>query len=113
MAKILFDIDKIKQAREEINTDVRIDVKHFTNTDDVVDACLEILDNLLSDCQVKTEEYINKDDAIFEIKEAVYGNEEMEHTDKERAEAFNNGLDCCVDILNNLQSIVLLEQKQQ
>ena len=30
-------LDKIKQAKEEIDTDVRIAVKHFTNTDAVID----------------------------------------------------------------------------
>lgn len=40
-------LDKIKQAREEINTDVRIAVKHFTNTDAVIDYVLDTIDELI------------------------------------------------------------------
>ena len=40
-------LDKIKQAREEIDTDVRIAVKHFTNTDAVIDYVLDTIDELI------------------------------------------------------------------
>lgn len=40
-------LKKIKQAREEINTDVRTAVKHFTNTDTVIDYVLDSIDELI------------------------------------------------------------------
>lgn len=40
-------LKKIKQTREEIDTDVRITVKHFTNTDTVIDYVLDTIDELI------------------------------------------------------------------
>lgn len=40
-------LNKIKQAREEIDTDVRIAVKHFTNTEAVIDYVLDTIDELI------------------------------------------------------------------
>jgi hypothetical protein len=40
-------LKKIKQTREEIDTDVRIAVKHFTNTDAVIDYVLDSIDELI------------------------------------------------------------------
>lgn len=49
--KILEDktilLDKIKQAREEIDTDVRIVVKHCTSTNAVIDYVLDSIDDLI------------------------------------------------------------------
>lgn len=42
-------LDKIKQAREEIDTDIRIAVKHFTNTDAVIDYVLDSIDELIEE----------------------------------------------------------------
>ena len=42
-------LDKIKQAREEIDTDIRITVKHFTNTDAVIDYVLGSIDELIEE----------------------------------------------------------------
>ena len=38
---------KIKQVREEIDTDVRTTVKHYTNTDTVIDYVLDSIDELI------------------------------------------------------------------
>ena len=38
---------KIKQTREEIDTDVRTTVKHFANTDAVIDYVLDSIDELI------------------------------------------------------------------
>lgn len=40
-------LEKVRRAREEINTDVRIAVKHFTNTDTVIDYVLDTIDELI------------------------------------------------------------------
>lgn len=40
-------LDKVKQTREEIDTDVRITVKHFTNTDEIIDYVLDTIDDLI------------------------------------------------------------------
>lgn len=40
-------LDKIKQTREEIDTDVRTTVKYFTNTDAVIDYVLDSIDELI------------------------------------------------------------------
>jgi hypothetical protein len=40
-------LKKIKQTREEIDTDVRTTVKHFTNTDAVIDYVLDSIDELM------------------------------------------------------------------
>ena len=40
-------LDKIKQTREEIDTDIRTTVKHFTNTDAVIDYVLDSIDELI------------------------------------------------------------------
>ena len=40
-------LKKIKQTREEINTDIRTTVKHFTNTDAVIDYVLDSIDELI------------------------------------------------------------------
>ena len=40
---------KVKQTREEIDTDVRITVKHFTNTDAVIDYVLDSIDELIEE----------------------------------------------------------------
>jgi benzoyl-CoA reductase/2-hydroxyglutaryl-CoA dehydratase subunit BcrC/BadD/HgdB len=42
-------LKKIKQAREEIDTDVRTTVKHFTNTDAVIDYVLDSIDELIEE----------------------------------------------------------------
>jgi predicted transcriptional regulator len=42
-------LKKIKQTREEIDTDVRTTVKHFTNTDAVIDYVLDSIDELIED----------------------------------------------------------------
>ena len=42
-------LDKIKQAREEIDTDVRTTVKNFTNTDAVIDYVLDSIDELIEE----------------------------------------------------------------
>ena len=42
-------LDKIKQTREEIDTDIRITVKHFTNTDAVIDYVLGSIDELIEE----------------------------------------------------------------
>ena len=42
-------LDKIKQTREEIDTDIRIAVKHFTNTDAVIDYVLGSIDELIEE----------------------------------------------------------------
>lgn len=44
-------LDKIKQAREEIDTDIRIAVKHFTNTDAVIDYVLDSIDELIEEVE--------------------------------------------------------------
>ena len=40
---------KIKQVREEIDTGVRTTVKHFTNTDAVIDYVLDSIDELIEE----------------------------------------------------------------
>jgi hypothetical protein len=42
-------LKKIKQTREEIDTDVRTTVKHFTNTDAVIDYVLDSIDELIEE----------------------------------------------------------------
>ena len=42
-------LDRIKEAREEIEIETRIEVKHYTNTDAVIDAVLEVLDELIAE----------------------------------------------------------------
>lgn len=42
---------KIKQVREEIDTDVRTTVKHFTNTDTVIDYVLDSIDELIESAE--------------------------------------------------------------
>jgi hypothetical protein len=42
-------LDKIKQTREEIDTDVRTTVKHFTNTDAIIDYVLDSIDELIEE----------------------------------------------------------------
>ena len=44
-------LDKIKQTREEIDTDIRIAVKHFTNTDAVIDYVLDSIDKLIKEVE--------------------------------------------------------------
>jgi hypothetical protein len=42
-------LKKIKQTREEIDTDVRTTVKYFTNTDAVIDYVLDSIDELIEE----------------------------------------------------------------
>lgn len=44
-------LDKIKQARDEIETETRIQVKHYTNTNAVIDEVLEVLDKLIEESE--------------------------------------------------------------
>lgn len=47
---------KIKQTREEIDTDIRTTVKNFTNTDTVIDYVLDSIDELIKSVKNRTRE---------------------------------------------------------
>lgn len=55
--------------------------------------------------QIPTADVIEREkieQAIAEIKDGYYGNEEKSETDSERADAFNNGLSYALEILDKL-----------
>ena len=42
-------LEKVRRTREEIDTDIRTTVKHFTNTDAVIDYVLDSIDELIEE----------------------------------------------------------------
>ena len=82
--------DKVLEYRETVTTDDY----SGNETLDVV-AVEEILE--VEPVDVVEREKIEQ--AIAEIKDGYYGNEEKSETDSERADAFNNGLNYALEIL--------------
>ena len=84
------DRDEVLEYRETVTTDDY----SGNETLDVV-AVEEILE--VEPVDVVEREKIEQ--AIAEIKDGYYGNEEKSETDSERADAFNNGLNYALEIL--------------